>query len=472
MKKDKTSATLTKTDFLLFLEAPMHLWAKHHQQMEKEENSAFQQLLIQQGQQVEDLAEAFIAALVGKEVFQRQYEAADGPFRVRCDFIIKDEASEVFDMYEVKSSTSVKKQHEYDLAFQKLVISTNLSVRDVYLVLVEKGYQYQGYIEPQNLFKLERLNDHVEALEGEVLALRQQALKTAMAENPEGIRGCSNPDSCPCPSLCHPNLPTYPIYDIPRLGKKAATLKTKGVTAIRDIPQNFPLSNSQRSYVDLVASGQPKIDILGIRALLDKLEYPLYFLDYETINPAAPLFDGYHPFDLVVFQFSLHVIDHPGAAYQHHECLLIEDQDPAPKLVGELAQVIGSQGSVVVWNKTFEARCNRSLARQVPGMSSFLLWINERLFDLMDVFSQRLYMHPDFHGSASIKKVLPVLVPELSYDAMDIQNGTQAMVQWRKLVFGNLDTAEIETQETALRKYCELDSLAMVEVWRVLSGLR
>ncbi len=300
----------------------------------------------------------------------------------------------VYDLYEVKSSTSVKKEHEYDLAFQALVCAANLPLRDTYVVLVNREYTRQGSIDPLHFFKIEQLTNKVSALKEEVLLLRELALEVIQQETPEGIKGCLDPDTCPCPALCHPDLPPNPIYDLPRIGKKAADLQALGVKAIEDIPPDFPLSPTQRAQVELVKDGRPKIDRPAIREFLAELQFPLYFLDYETINPAIPLYDGYHPYDLTVFQYSLHLIDRFGAETIHYDELILDSVDPAPRIAASLQGVLGSDGSVIVWNKSFEARCNQTMARLAPEYADFLEGVNARLLRPDGCVSKRLLQAP------------------------------------------------------------------------------
>jgi len=462
---------LTKTDFLHYLETPLHLWAERHNRLEVQAPTPFQQRLFQQGQQVEDLAHEFLSTRGEGSELQRQVRLVDGQFEAWLDYLLYDSEAGVYDLYEVKSGTSLNKEHEYDLAFQALVCSANLPMRDYYLVLVNREYVRYGAIDRRQFFKLEKLNEKLKILREEVLVRRQHALETAQQKEPDGLQGCSAPDSCPCPTLCHPDLPQYPIYDLPRLGKKALELKAMGVTAIEDIPDAFPLSDTQRAYAELVMGGRPQIDIPGIRQQLAELEYPLYFLDYETVNPALPLFDGYHPYDLVVFQYSLHMLERPDAELQHYECLVLEADNPAPKLVNALVNVLGPHGSVMVWNRSFEERCNRTMAQQAPEYTDFLEGVNARLFDLMNIFSKHYYLHPDFHGSTSLKRVLPVLAPDLDYNQLEIQDGEQAMQAWWEVVFGELLPSKRFQKERALLAYCKQDTLAMVAIWRELAGL-
>jgi hypothetical protein len=316
------------------------------------------------------------------------------------------------------------------------------------------------------------VSTEVNELRVEVLRAREEARQVIENKSPEVIMGCVKPDRCPCPNLCHPDLPEYPIYDLPRLQeRKARDLKGNGILAIEDIPDDYPLSERQRNQIEAVRSGEAHIDHKAIAKELAKIEYPLYFLDYETFNPGLPVHDGYRPFQHMVFQYSLHVFDSPGSKPEHVEFLFTDPTDPGAKLVEDLARHIGERGTVVVWNKTFEAERNKEMAEMYPAYRSMLLNINERIFDLMGIFRKGYYIHPDFHGSSSIKKVLPVIAEDfdLRYIDLQIPKGDEAMIAWHDIMSGVLSVEESKAVKQYLRRYCEMDTMAMVEIWKALT---
>ncbi|MBK8451698.1 MAG: DUF2779 domain-containing protein [Saprospiraceae bacterium] len=203
-----------------------------------------------------------------------------------------------------------------------------------------------------------------------------------------------------------------------------------------------------------------------IQSTLQKLNYPLYFLDYETLSTAIPIYDGTKPYQQIPFQYSLHMIKEPGANTEHHEFLNMERTNPMESLSRQLRSDIGDKGTVIVWNKKFEGMCNKGLAEAVPGLSPFLVGINERFFDLMEIFSKRMFVHKDFKGSSSIKKILPVLVPELSYKELAIGDGGTATTSWKRMVFEMENELEKIMIKSHLLEYCKLDTVAMVEIFR------
>ncbi len=459
---------LSKTDFLLYLEAPMHLWAKSHGQLNDEPLSPYTQFMIEQGQQVESLAKEYLQSLVLKQnpqaqlTWQRTF--SDDKFLARTDALIYDPAVDAYDLYEIKSSTSVKKDHEFDLAFQALLLKSQINLRWVYLVHINKEYQQHDFFEPLEFFTIEDLTEKVADRYEESALARDTAYRVTQMPSPLPEFACTKPKSCPCPALCHPVLPENSIYNLPYIGKKALTLREMGVTAIEDIPDDFDLNIKQQKHLQSVQTGQPVIDADAIRQALGNLEYPLYFLDYETFNPAVPLFPGYRPYEHIVFQYSLHELAQIGADPQHYEYLITDRNDPAPRLVQHLLSNLKSRGSVVVWNQSFEAGRNISLAEHCPAYREQLLEINARLFDLMLIFRDGHYVHPAFHGSASLKAVLPVLCPELTYEDMAISVGEEAMLTYYRFQTGEIQAENQTKVEADMKAYCKLDTYGMVAI--------
>ena len=466
---------LSKTDFLLFLESPMHLWAKSHDQIQLKTKTVYEQHLIQQGQRVEALAKDYIETFLlpkyetAQLLWQPSYN--DGQFEIRADSLIWDNTEGVYDLYEIKSSTSVHKEHEYDITFQMLLLEEILNLRRTSIIHIDKNYQYEGELDLAKIFIIEDVIENVENRRGDVTILRQEALAVTQMAVPDPALACTKPNTCPCSDLCHPDLPKNPIYDIPYIGRKAYQLREMGIIEIQDIPTSFNLNQKQRKHIQAVKAGQPLINEDDITESLSTLQYPLYFLDYETFNPAIPLFPNYHPYEHVVFQYSLHVIRKPGAEPEHFDCLITEKRDPAPIIVPNLVKNLGSEGSVIVWNQSFEAHRNQDLASHCPSYKAQLESINDRLYDLMLIFRDGLFVHPDFHGSASLKAVLPVLCPELSYDELDVSNGEEAMMTWYWLQTADLSEENLKQTRAAMREYCKLDTFAMVAILEKLEKI-
>jgi hypothetical protein len=200
---------------------------------------------------------------------------------------------------------------------------------------------------------------------------------------------------------------------------------------------------------------------------------PCYFLDYETVQTPVPLFRDTWPYQQVPFQYSVHVLDEADVVY-HREFLWVErGENPIPSLAKALRRDIGDEGSVLVWHKGFEGKRNEEMATAVPHLADFLLGLNQRMVDLMESVSQGMWIHPDFGGSTSIKKVLPVVAPDLAYDSLEIGGGALATLRWKQCVVDELPPDGIDPEQTFthLRDYCRHDTLAMVRIWEYLSRL-
>ena len=468
---------ITKSDYLLFLDVPLLLWATQQGRIDVA-LSLYNRHLMDQGKEVEKLARVFLAGFLGNEKHDLTltYEQTfiDDHFQARADALVYDVEEKIYDIYEIKSATSTKKEHKYDLAFQRLVCEANIPVRNVFIIHLNKEFIRNGEIDITQLFVVEDLTEVTDELREEVTRTREEAWQVTTNQTEERILGCVKPKDCPCLSLCHPRLPEYPIFDLSRLHKnKARQLIGEGVLAIRDIPSGFPLTDRQLGQTQAVKLGEPVVNYEAIKGEIAKLTFPLYFLDYETYNPAVPYYDGYKPYQHMVFQYSLHVVKEPGSPEIHFDHLVTDVGDPGIQLIQELSQHMGHSGSVIVWNKGFEAGKNNAMAAMYPEFKTFLLGINNRIFDLMECFSKGYYVHPDFHGSASIKKVLPVLVKNnnLNYEKLEISEGTEAMLIWAELMFDSDTSKDLECTREALLHYCKLDTLAMVRIWNVLERI-
>lgn len=274
------------------------------------------------------------------------------------------------------------------------------------------------------------------------------------------------------PDICWSDLPTYSIYDIPRLtADKINQLRSRQIINVRDVPDDAQLSPKQRLQVQLAQANRVLIDHERLASALNQLNYPLYFLDYEAFGPAIPELPGYQPYQHLVFQYSLHVIAHPEAEFEHKSFLSRDFATATEQVAASLRQNIGPQGHIVVWHKTFETQRHIEMGRLYPKHAEFMTQLNDRIFDLRDVFEHQLYIDPRFRGGTSIKNILPILAPELSYKQLPIREGTEAAAQWYLMVRGNLPLDKQERIYTNLARYCYLDTLAMVKIFENLTKL-
>ena len=323
-----------------------------------------------------------------------------------------------------------------------------------------------------DLFTIADITAEVDLLLTEI-PRRLKRFRTTLTENLEPAlaigKHCANPNPCPFTQTCWQHVPEVSIFTIPRLDwKKKDALLAQRVLAIADLPSNYPLSENQRTYVDSVLSRQPVVDRSAIATSLAELTYPIHFFDFEAQNPAIPRFDGLKPYEQFPFHYSCHIL-HANGQVEHREYLHTDTSVPRPPLVVALVSDIAPIGSVIVYHQSFEASLLRKLAQAFPNYMVQLEAIATRLWDLEDIFKHH-YKHPDFRGSTSIKNVLPVLVPNLSYKTLNVQRGDQAQTIWENMI-ACADPVEKQRLMNDLRAYCQLDTLAMVEIYRSLISL-
>ena len=394
---------------------------------------------------------------------------------VKCDILQKDGNS--WSIVEVKASTKVKEEHLSDLAIQKYVLTGHgLFISKTQLMLINS--KACVYPDLSNLFTIEDVTDQVDFLMDDVDS-NVETFKTVLDGDvePNILIGeqCEKPYTCPFKEYCWQSVPEKSIFTISRLGwNKKDDLIRKGIFDLEDVPVDYPLSQKQRAYVNNVIDKQPEIDNAGIRYLMSNLEYPIHFLDFETDNPAIPRFDGLRPYQHFPFQYSCHLL-HSDGTVEHYEYLHTDTTDPRLPLVESLLTHVAPHGSIVVYNATFEKAVLKDLTLSFPEYASTFEAMIDRLWDQLDIFRNH-YTHPDFCGSNSLKNVFPVLVPSLRHEDLgvhdedlDVRDGLEAQAVWN-LMLNATDETEKGKMIERLRAYCELDTLATLEIHKVLTG--
>jgi len=470
---------LTKTAYLRYLKCPPEFWLNYHQPLLVAEPITLEyEHLRQQGYAVQQLAKQLKRFLPSDGFivdFERPFQNAE--FYARSDIAVTETATGVIDLYETKSAASVKDEHLDDITFQTMVAEMNgFTVGRCFVITMNGEYVRRGDIDPEQLFIV---SDVTEQVRQRMEATRQQARDAIAYLGSEPIPSlvdycADNKLECAFIKLSFPDLPEYTVFDIAFLkNEKRRELLTQGIVAITDVPDDFPLSAKQRIQVEAAKSGDIHIDHNAIAKRSDMWEYPLQFLDYETFAYAIPQFDGVKPFQQMCFQYSLHTIDSPGAEPRHDFFLSHGEDDPPRALSESLRQAMsGGIGTVFVWYESFEKTRNSEMAVMFPEYADFYEEVNSKTYDLMKIFSDKLYIHPEFKGRSSIKKVLPVLVPELSYKDLGIGDGMTATISWfRAVKWETLGEDEREKIFADLEEYCKLDTIAMVRIFDVLIAI-
>jgi hypothetical protein len=257
------------------------------------------------------------------------------------------------------------------------------------------------------------------------------------------------------------------LYSGKKLGED---LMAQGILDISNIPEDTKLNDKQRIQKECVVCGQPHIDTEEIKKFLKSLKYPLYFMDFETFATGVPIYDGTSPYLNIPFQFSLHVITKPGAMVEHYEFLAEGKDDPRPAFLTQLKQDIGPKGSILVYYAAFEKSRLKELAGAFPEYKEWVDTINERIVDLNVPFRDFSYYHPQQLGSSSLKHVLPALT-NISYDDLEIGEGTTASLKFMEAAFGDVSEEECQKVRNDLRIYCGQDTGGMIDILKKLQEI-
>jgi hypothetical protein len=385
------------------------------------------------------------------------------------------DGKQVWRMVEVKSATKVKDYHRDDLAVQAFVAqSAGVALESIVLAHIDSSWVYPGDDNYLGLLKENDLTAEAFARTEEVKGWIAQAQNiVAEIDEPDIKIGnhCDTPYECGFFAYCSRNepKPEYPIDWLPRFSSdKKRELAAQGLYDMTEMPDNL-LNDKQQRVKNYTVSNTVFFDVKGAMADLAEHPLPANFLDFETIQFAVPIWKGTRPYQQITFQFSLHTLTESGEL-EHSDFLDLSGNNPSEAFAHTLIAACGEQGPVFVYNAGFEMARIRELAERYPSISESLLAINERVVDLLPIARERYY-HPSQQGSWSIKKVLPAVVPELRYDALDgVQDGGMAMEAFLEAIHPNT-TAERKTQiEQQLLAYCKLDTYAMVRLWQVFAS--
>ena len=393
---------------------------------------------------------------------------------VRID-VLHRRKDERWRLIEVKSTTEVKDHHLEDVAIQHWVVTrSGVDLAASCLAHVSREYIYDGgAIDAHSFFRIRNLTGRVQSMQSELAAqLRSEFRVLTMREAPNipAGRHCSSPFTCEFFDRCNPPIPEDHILRLPRIhASTVAKLAALGVQSIHDIPEHYPLTGRLRRACASVQMGQPWYSP-EIGEELRKLKHPLYFADFETVNPALPRFSGMRPYDQIPFQWSVHVQREPGAVPEHFEFLATDKSDPRQAFISGLCDVLGDSGSIVVYSQQFESQRLLDLASWLPEFSERIEKIQRRLWDLLPIMRDHVY-HPAFNGSYSLKSVLPALVPDMTYAGMEVADGQAAGLAWESVVRGDCDEGERENKWKALLEYCTQDTLGMLRLLEKLQRL-
>jgi CRISPR/Cas system-associated exonuclease Cas4 (RecB family) len=324
------SVYLSKTDFLKYQVCPSYLWLwKYKPEVVPADEEEYIKRRKEQGNEVEKYARQLFpnAVLVEtkntqakhdteklvadgvKTIFQATVFTDSGLFAM-ADVITYNNADKTWTLFEVKGTNSVKKEHIYDLAFQKSAFEeAGYEIGKTGVIFLNKEYRRKPTIVASEFLTQEDTTDKVD----EILLTIKDQIKDALVS----IADTAEPTSCSCRlrtrsnhcptfKLLNPDIPEYSVFNITNMrDKKLASLIDEEIFNISDVPDDMKLSVPQKNQVEATKTGNVKIDKDSIERILDDLVFPLYFLDYETVSTAVPLYEGCRPYQQIPFQYSL-----------------------------------------------------------------------------------------------------------------------------------------------------------------------
>ena len=481
---------LTKSNYLYGLQCARLLWIDKNDKSRIPEPTEMEKARFEEGYLIEELAQSLfpknidLSELDFNEQIEKTREFLKkrvplfqasflfGDLYSRADILLPTEEDQ-WDIIEIKGSTEIKDIHLDDLSFQKYVYEkSGLKIRKSIVMHVNPEYVRQDNLEPKEFLMQ---TDVSEKIEESILGIEERIEK--MLKIIEGK----------CPDFLIDDLLTMEYDNIVKdefmdslpdgnifqfrfmLTRKKIELYKEGIIKMGDVPNSFKLNDKQKIQKILVSKSEKHIDRTQIKNFLNNLKYPLYYLDFETINTAIPKFDNSKPYQQIPFQFSLHIQENPEGKLKHIVFLANGTNDPRPKFFQALKDNLGNVGDILVYNQKFEKMVLSEGAESFP---EFLEWndknILPRIKDLMEVFDKFYYYDSKQKGSVSIKYVLPLL-SDLKYDDLEIRKGDVASCEFERVTYGNVPDEERQRIRQALEKYCELDTLAEVEI---VKGLR
>ena len=400
-------------------------------------------------------------------VFEAALQASD--ILVRADILIRRDGA--CRLIEVKSSTKVKDYQVTDAGIQTWVArAAGLEVAVTELAHINNQFVYPGGEDYRGLLTHVDISAAVLPVQDQVPDLIAGAQRDMAGPVPQIDVGpqCTDPFECEFRDHCAPVGAEFPVTILPHGGKFARQLRDEGYADLRDVPEERLTKADHLRVWRASRSGEAELSPSAAEKLA-ALPWPRYFLDFETVGPAVPLWPGTRPYQKIPMQWSCHRQDADGNLVQLPPFLAMGDGDPRRPFAAALVAAIGDDGPILVYNATFERGVILELAAAFPDLASRLQGLAGRLFDLLP-FTREHYYHPAMMGSWSIKAVLPTIAPDLDYANLDdVQSGEMVEPVYFEMIDPATGAERKAALERALLIYCERDTLAMVRVADFLS---
>ncbi len=490
-----SSHLLSKSSFIRGVQCEKHLYLYKYHYTEMDQISEMQKAIFKRGTDVGKLAQQlFPSGIDASPNSQFEYDKAvkltqkllndkqkiiyEASFNFNdvlavADIVVNEKSC--LKIFEVKSSTSISETYIRDAALQYWVISNcGYKIKDFSITYINNQYVRKGKLDIKELFVTESVLKLILPLqkwvEENVNQFKKVLAKKVIPKIDIGEH-CYDPYTCGFYEYCRKHIPKNSIFDLSGVHlTKKYDLYRSGIVKLQDITDDIELSKNARLQVDILKSKKDLIDKKAIKEFLSDLNYPIYFMDFETFQPAVPMFDNSKPYMQIPFQYSLHYKKNKNSKIEHFEFLADTGNDPRIKFIENLLRDTKSEGDILTYNKSFEVLRLKEIAEAFPKYKKEIEERTSRVKDLMLPFQKKYYYTYKMRGSYSIKYVLPALIPELSYGDLEINEGGLASVAFESLYY-ETDLMRIAEIRNNLLEYCKLDTLAMVKILEKLESL-
>ncbi|MFN3871518.1 MAG: DUF2779 domain-containing protein [Ignavibacterium sp.] len=486
---------LSKSSFIRGVQCEKHLYLYKYHYDEMDELSEMQKAVFRRGTEVGILAqnlfpdgidlspkshndydESIIKTIEslksGKKILYEAAFQSDEVLSV-ADILINDKSG--LKIFEVKSSTSVTDVYLMDAALQYWVIkNSGYEINDFSIIFINNQYVRNGILDLSQLFIVESVLERILPLQKWVGENIDRLKKVLMQDKiPEVDIGehCYTPYLCGFYNYCRKHLPKNSVFDLSgvHLSTKYEMYRS-GIISLEEITDEINLPRSAQIQLDVFKNGKNLIDVDAIKNFLSDINYPLYFMDFETFQPAVPMFDNSRPYMQIPFQYSLHYKKSNNSPLEHFEFLSDAKGDPRIPFIENLINDTQSDGDILVYNKSFEITRLKEIAEALPKYKKQIENIIKRIKDLIIPFQKKYYYTNEMKGSYSIKYVLPALIPELNYSNLPINEGGLASLTFESL-YDEKSLEVITEKRKQLIEYCKMDTLAMVKILEKLEGI-
>jgi len=489
------SLYLSKSKYCNAVQCPKMLWMKSRKEYDdKFDSSVMNEAVLETGNQVGDRAMGLFGDYVEipysnpsdmikatkEEIEKGTSIIAEASFSYNGLFcsvdILKRTDQGSFEIYEVKSSTEVKAINEDDAAYQYYILTKlGYEITRVCIVHINSSYVRYGDLDLSKLFHIEDITRLVQGKQAEVdydITILESYMKEETEPEQEIGQHCFAPYKCGYFNYCSEDLPKPNVFDL--VGMQTRTKfkhYNNGHVSFEELYRSGELDEKYMIQIDhTLHDVEDRLDIVKIREFVDGLEYPLYFLDFETYQEAIPEYDGCSPYEQMPFQYSLHILYEDGVL-EHKEFLADINKDPRRSVAEHLCEDIPKGVCSVAYNMSFEKGRIKKLAQLYPDLRKNLMDMYDNMYDLMPIFKNKDYYKKEMEGSYSIKKVLPALFPddlELDYNSLPgVKKGDEASRAYKEMK--DAIPEEIARTREELLAYCKLDTLAMVKIWQKLN---